>query len=570
MQHLNLIRNFSKVVGINLGTINSSVAVFADGQFVMIPSEEGLLSIPSVVAYTPDGDCLVGRIAKSQALKNPENTFYSVKHFIGRTFNEVSDKAKQVSYKIVNRDGKVLFECPVMGKQFAPEEILAKILRKLVDNASRYLGQTITQAVLTVPASFNNSQRLATIKAGKIADIEMLGIINEPTAASLAYGCINRRNKRKENILVFDLGDYKLDVSVIEVDPYGEFEVLNTFCNTYSYSHPDGYNPYSNFTPYQFRGNDVKSYFSCDDFNKKIVDYLAEKFKENEGIELPKDRQVLQRLTEAAEKAKIDLSSVNQVEINLPFITATQDGPKHLHTTLTRVDFEELCSDLIDSYCVTVEKALRDTKLNKQDIDEIVLVGGSTRSCIVRKFVKEFFGKDPNQSVNPDEVVTVGAAIQAGVLAGDIEGIFCLDIALLSLGVEGFSIGGAEHSYLKPFPILPGIYSSSKGLMTKIIPRNSRIPVKKSKVLTTSENKQTEMEIHIVEGEREFVNDNKSLGYLRLVGIPRSPRGVPQIEVIFDIDRNGICNVYIKDKTTRREFQWNGEYSHTIDLSKYK
>ncbi|HEY9740270.1 MAG TPA: molecular chaperone DnaK [Coleofasciculaceae cyanobacterium] len=489
-----------KVVGIDLGTTNSVVAVMEGGKPVVIANAEGMRTTPSVVGFSKDGERLVGQMARRQAVLNPQNTFYAVKRFIGRKYAEVSPESKRVPYTIRRDDnGNIKIRCPRLKKEFAPEEISAMVLRKLADEASRYLGESVTGAVITVPAYFNDSQRQATRDAGRIAGLEVLRILNEPTAAALAYG-LDR--KQSETILVFDLGGGTFDVSILEVGD-GVFEVKATSGDT------------------QLGGND---------FDRKIVDWLAEQFLETEGADLRSDRQALQRLYEAAEKAKIELSGVSVTDINLPFITATEDGPKHLETRLTRPQFEGLCADLISRLRRPLKRALSDAGLSPVQIDEVVLVGGSTRIPLVQQLVRSLIDKEPNQNVNPDEVVAVGAAIQAGILTSEIKDVLLLDVTPLSLGLE--TIGG---------------------VMKKLIPRNTTIPVRRYDIFSTAENNQTLVEIHVLQGEREMAADNKSLGRFKLTGIPPAPRGVPQIKVDFDIDANGILQVTALDKTTGRE-----------------
>ena len=487
----------AKVVGIDLGTTNSVVAAIEGGQSSVIINAEGLRTTPSIVAYTKKQELLVGQIAKRQAVINPENTFFSVKRFIGSKENEISSDSKKLPYKVdKDQNNNIKIKCPAVNKDFSPEEISAQVLRKLINDATTYLGQEVTQAVITVPAYFNDSQRQATMDAGKIAGVEVLRIINEPTAASLAYGLDKKQN---ETILVFDLGGGTFDVSILEVGD-GIFEVLSTAGDTN---------------------------LGGDDFDNTLVNWLINDFKEKENINLGSDIQALQRLTEAAEKAKIELSTVEKTTIRLPFITADKTGPKHIEKDLTREVFEDLCKDLINRCRIPVEKALNDARLDKSEINEIVLVGGSTRIPAIQNLVESLTNKKPNQSVNPDEVVAIGAAIQAGILAGEIKNVLLLDVTPLSLGVE--TLGG---------------------VMTKIIARNTTIPVKKSEMFSTAVDNQTNVEIHILQGERELVTGNKSLGNFRLDGIPQADRGVPQIEVTFDIDVDGILSVKAREKET--------------------
>ena len=489
----------AKSVGIDLGTTNSVVAVMEGGQPTVIINSEGSRLTPSVVAFTKTGERLVGQIAKRQSVLNAENTIYSAKRFIGRRYSEVQAEIKNVPYKVMaGSNDAVRFE--IAGKQYAPEEISAQVLRKLADDASKYLGEKVNDAVITVPAYFNDAQRQATKDAGKIAGLNVLRIINEPTAAALAYGLDKKKN---ETILVFDLGGGTFDVSLLDVGD-GVFEVRATSGDTH---------------------------LGGDDFDKRIVDWVAQEYQRDQGIDLRKDRQALQRLIEAAEKAKIELSSAVETTISLPFITADASGPKHLEMKLKRAKFEQLSADLVERCIAPVKQALTDAKIAERDIDEVILVGGATRMPAVQALVRRLTGgKEPNQSVNPDEVVAVGAAIQAGVLAGEVKNVLLLDVTPLSLGVE--TLGG---------------------VMTKLMERNTTVPTRKSETFSTADDNQSAVEIHVLQGERELARDNRTLGHFRLEGIRPAPRGVPQIEVTYDIDANGILTVTAKDKESGKE-----------------
>ncbi len=487
-----------KVIGIDLGTTNSVVSVMEGGDPVVITNTEGGRLTPSVVAFSKDGERLAGQVARRQAITNPENTIFSIKRFMGRRYDEVSHEIKLVPYKVV-RFGNGDVRVEARGKQYSPPEISAMILQKLKESAEAYLGEKVTQAVLTVPAYFNDSQRQATKDAGKIAGLEVLRIVNEPTAASLAYGL---DKKKDEKIAVFDLGGGTFDISILELGE-GVFEVKSTNGDTH---------------------------LGGDDFDERVMNWLVDEFKKDQGIDLSKDRMALQRLKEAAEKAKCELSTTLETEINLPFVTADASGPKHLNLKLTRAKLEQLVDDLIQRTIGPCRQALKDAGLNASQIDEVVLVGGQTRMPKVQQAVKEFFGKEPHKGVNPDEVVAIGAAIQAGVLVGDVKDVVLLDVTPLSLGIE--TLGG---------------------VLTRLIERNTTIPTRKSEIFTTAADSQTSVEIHVLQGEREMARDNRTLGKFHLVGIMPAPRGIPQIEVTFDIDANGIVNVSAKDMATGKE-----------------
>ena len=488
----------SRIIGIDLGTTNSVVTVMESAQPTVITNQEGVRTTPSIVAFTKEDETLVGQVAKRQSVTNPENTIYSSKRFVGRSFDEVTSEVERIPYKVVKKDEGCAFE--IRGKTYKPEQISAMVLQKLKSAAEDYLGHEVKQAVITVPAYFNDSQRQATKDAGQIAGLEVLRIINEPTAAALAYGM--DKKKLDQKIAIYDFGGGTFDISILEVGE-GVLEVMSTHGDTH---------------------------LGGDDFDRLILDWMTEEFKKENGVDLSADNMALQRLRESAEKAKMELSSTTETEINLPFITADASGPKHLNLKLTRAKFDQLSEKLVERSIAACRKALEGADISASDIDEVILVGGSTRIPAIQRAVKDFFDKDPNRSVNPDEVVALGAGIQGGVLGGDVKDVLLLDVTPLSLGIE-----------------------TEGGVCTKLIERNTTIPAKRTQVFSTASDSQPAVTVHVLQGERPMASDNKTLGQFELAGIPPAPRGVPQIEVTFDIDANGILNVSAKDKGTNKE-----------------